>query len=298
MPNAGLRFLLPLCCVFLGADPVRSQQATHVILMQVGDVYRSIQLHIPAGHDGDTPLPLVFNLHGSTSTAERQELMSGMFTVADQHQFLVAGGMAVYEYPQGRRTWNADLDPDGVNDVAYISAAIDAIDNKIAVDRKRVFATGMSGGGRMSSRIGCELAAQIAAIAPVAGVQFGDGCKPARPLPLLTFHGLDDPLNTYSGGNPERNPNWVASVEAAVSRWADANGCSEDPAAFAVTSEVTRLSYQNCADGADVVLYQVAGGGHTWPGSPLAVRQRLGVTNMGIDASALIWEFFAAHPLP
>ena len=71
--------------------------------------------------------------------------------------------MAVYEYPPGRRTWNADLDPNGVSDVDYIRAAIEAVDRKVAVDRKRNFATGMSGGGRMSSRIGCELAGQIAA---------------------------------------------------------------------------------------------------------------------------------------
>ncbi len=295
-----LKLLLSLCCVFLCAELAYSQQATHVIIVQVGVEYRSVQLHTPAGHDGETPLPLVFNLHGSNGTAERQELLSGMSAVADEEQFLVVGAMAAYKDSIGRLTWNADMDPNGVSDIEYVSAAIDAVDRKVPVDRKRVFATGMSGGGRMSSRIACELADEIAAVAPVAGAQFGDGCNPDRAIPLITFHGLADPLNMYFEGNKERNPNWVAGVDAAIAKWVKKNGCDSTAVTDSVTGVVTRHSFQGCTDGADIVLYQIKDGGHTWPGSPIAESfpARLGITNMDIDASRLIWEFFEAHPLP
>jgi len=297
MKKAGLKLLLPLCCAFLCAQIAEAQQATHVIMVKVGDDYRSIQLHIPAGHDGETPLPLVFNLHGTGGSAERQEKLSAMSSVADEEQFLLVGGMAVYK-PYGPVTWNAILDPDGVSDIDYITAAIDAVDRKVPVDRKRVYATGMSGGGRMSSRIACELSDKIAAIAPVAGVQFGTNCNPARPVPLITFHGLADRVNTYSGKDAALNPFWVAGVEEALTLWADSNGCATEPLAKTLTDEITRLSYADCSEGADVVFYRIKDAGHTWPGSKLYAQGSDRATNMDIDASRLIWEFFEAHPLP
>jgi len=283
----------------------QSDQATHVIMVQVGDAYRSVQLHIPAGHDGETPLPLVFNLHGTGGSAERQELLTGMSAVADEKQFLVAGGMAKYKFPDGRMagnvTWNVNLVPDEVNDVEYILAAIDAVDRKVPVDRNRVYLTGFSGGARMSSRLACELSDKIAAVAPVSGVQFAADCKPARQIPIITFHGVKDPLNTYhEAADPERNSSWVMGVEAAVAKWAENNGCGTQTIAENITDEITQLSYQNCTDGADVILYRIGNGGHNWPGSPTAEMRpaRAGITNMDIDASRVIWEFFEAHPLP
>lgn len=295
--SISLNLLLLLISIIPIACEAQSSQPTHVILVQVGDVSRSFKLHIPAGHDGSTPLPLVFNLHGTGGSAERQELLSGMSAVADEEQFLVAGGMAVFN-PHGRVTWNAVLDPTGVSDIDYIVAAINAVDRKVPVDRKRVFATGMSGGGRMSSRIACELSSKIAAVAPVAGVQFGANCNPVRPIPLITFHGLNDKVNTYSGEDAERNPFWVAGVEEAIALWVDSNGCGNKLVAENLTDDVTRLSYPGCAQGADVVFYRIRNAGHTWPGSAVYAKRTDRVTNMDIDASQLIWEFFETHPLP
>ena len=283
----------------------QSKQATHVIMVQVGDAYRSVQLHIPAGHDSATPLPLVFNLHGTGDTAERQELLTGMSVVANEERFLVAGGMAKFKFPDGRMagnlSWNVNLVPDEVNDVDYILAAIDAVDRKVSVDRKRVYVTGFSGGGRMTSRLACELSDRIAAVAPVSGVQFPDDCQPVRPIPIVTLHGVMDPSNNYHGAaDPERNSSWVMGVESTVSKWAENNGCGSQAIAEKITDEITRFSYGNCIAGADVTLYRIENGGHSWPGSPFADRfpERLGVTNIDIDASRLIWEFFEAHPLP
>ena len=134
----GLYLLLSVSGMFPAVTCAQSRPATNVVMVKVGEDYRAVQLHIPDSYDGTSPLPLVFNLHGSRSTAERQELLSGMFAVADEKQFLVAGGMATYEYPPGRRTWNADLDPDGVRDVDYIRAAIEAVNKMTTVDRNRI----------------------------------------------------------------------------------------------------------------------------------------------------------------
>lgn len=284
----------------------QSEQATHVIMVQVGDAFRSVQLHIPAGHDGETPLPLVFNLHGTGGTAERHELLTGMTAIADEEQFLIAGGMAVYEFPDGRlagnKTWNVNLDPNAASDIDYFSSTIDAVDRKVKVDRNRVYATGFSGGGRMSSRIACELSETFAAVAPVAGVQFLGDCEAARPIPIITIHGTDDPLNVYDrAADPQMNSFWVMGADESVASWARHNGCDSKPKTDAVSEKVNRISYVNCSDGADVVLYVVEGGSHSWPGTPMArsiVERGRPAPNMDIDSSRLIWEFFEAHPLP
>ena len=303
--RGGVTLLLALAALMPSALLAQAEKATHVIMVQVGDTYRSVQLHIPAGHDGETPLPLVFNLHGTGGKAERQELLTGLSAVADEEQFLVAGGMGQYKFPDGRMagnvTWNVNLVPGEVNDIDYILAAIDAIDRKVSVDPKRVYVTGFSGGARMTSRLACELSDRIAAVAPVSGVQFPDDCNPERPIPIITFHGVKDPRNTYhAGDDPTQNSSWLAGVEAAVGKWVKSNGCGRQDTASKISDEITVISYQDCSDGADVVLYRIDNGGHTWPGSPIADRfpERLGVTNLDIDASRLIWEFFEAHPLP
>jgi polyhydroxybutyrate depolymerase len=274
---------------------------TQYIEFQVGNETRSIELYVPPEFDGDVPSPLVFNLHGTGGVPERQESLSGMSAVADREGFLLAGGRAAYIRPDGARTWNADLDPNGVSDVDYIVAAIDAVDAHFAVDRKRIYSTGMSGGGRMTSRLACELADTLAAVAPVAGVQFGQACNPARPIPLITFHSKDDRVNTYVGGNEERNPSWVAGVEGAIWSWAEAESCGNAATETMVTKKVTKISYADCANNASIVFYSIEDGGHSWPGTPIAdmiFERRGNRVNMDVNASELIWAFFEAHSLP
>ena len=289
------------CLLLSGLCVAQEVPDTQQIEFQVGNEPRSIELDEPPGRAGDEPSPLVFNLHGTGGVPERQESLSGMSTLADRQGFLLAGGRAAYIRPDGARTWNADLDPSGVSDVDYIVAAIDAVNAHFAVDRKRVYSTGMSGGGRMTSRLACELADTLAAVAPVAGVQFGKDCNPARPIPLITFHSKNDPTNTYAGGNIERNPSWVAGVEGAIASWAESEWCGKMPTEEIVSGTVTRVSYADCADNASIVFYRLEDGGHSWPGTPTSERrfERTGLrSNMDINASELIWEFFEAHSLP
>jgi polyhydroxybutyrate depolymerase len=59
-------------------------------------------------------------------------------------------------------------------------------------------------------------------------------------------------------------------------------------------ADVRLTAWTGCAGGSAVDFYSVIGGGHTWPGSiPVA---RLGATTTSIDATALMWAFFQAHP--
>ena len=173
----------------------------------------------------------------------------------------------------------------------------------------------------MSSSIACEFADRFAAVAPVAGIMTNiKGCKPARAVPVVAFHGTADGFVSYTGGlgkdalnlptpdgkgklrdrpgilNATRSP----SVPQQLAAWAKRNGCTMTLQQQKVTSDVTLLSYP-CPKGAEVELYRVTGGGHTWPGSAFSaspvVAKTTGPTTMSINATALIWQFFSLHSL-
>ena len=62
-------------------------------------------------------------------------------------------------------------------------------------------------------------------------------------------------------------------------------------------TSVYKMAYGQCTNGADVVLYEVRGGGHTWPGSYQYLPGVLiGKTNHDPGATLAIWNFFNAHP--
>jgi polyhydroxybutyrate depolymerase len=144
----------------------------------------------------------------------------------------------------------------------------------------------MSGGGRMTSQIGCDLADLVAAIAPVAGLRFPAPCVGSRPVPLVAFHGTADAVNPYDGGGQAY---WVESVPSAELEWSAHDGCSTTPQTSMAAPGVTLTKYGGCAGGATVNLYTIDGAGHEWPGAA-------GQT-MAVDANTVMWAFFSARRL-
>ena len=60
----------------------------------------------------------------------------------------------------------------------------------------------------------------------------------------------------------------------------------------------TGMRYTDCRDGAEVIFYSIAGGGHTWPGGNPLPSWITGETNMDISATETIWQFFRQYTLP
>jgi len=150
--------------------------------------------------------------------------------------------------------------------------------------------TGISNGAEMSYRLMCSFADTAAAFALVSGgyPPFPE-CQPARPVPVVIFHGTADQLLPYEGHPPLMLP-----VRQWVERWAGRNGCATTPKLILQRGDVTGEAWQECQAGADVVLYTIDGKGHSWPGSRMPAR----ITTRDIDATDAIWDFFVAHPRP
>jgi polyhydroxybutyrate depolymerase len=191
-----------------------------------------------------------------------------------------------------------------VDDVAFVDALIEDIAGHVHIDRKRIYATGMSNGAQMAYRLAAEMSDSVAAIAPVSGSLEVDVPKVRRPVSVLHFHGTDDKYLPFEGGRGPRSlaTGSHASVQHSVGTWVGLDECrpapivTEVPAAVADGTSVVRRAYEGCRDGAEVVLYEIRGGGHTWPGRPAAERL-LGTTTHNLSANDVMWDFFARHAL-
>lgn len=254
-------------------------------------VNRTANVHVPANYDPTKATPVVLNFHGFTSNAAEEALLSGMSDKADKEGFVVV-------YPEGlNSSWNAGAccgvsAQSGVADVQFVSDLIDSLEVQICVDTKRVFATGMSNGGFLSHRLGCELSDRIAAIAPVAGVLGIPQCDPKRAVPVMHFHGTLDPLVPWNGDPTLGFP----PVPDTFAGWATRDGCTGDPTSTYDKGDAHCATYDKCGAGATVTLCTIDNGGHTWPGG-LPVPA-LGNTSTDISATDEMWTFFTKHPLP
>ena len=272
---------------------------------------RNYLLYIPDSlkQESDTPLVLVF--HGGFGSGTRIARRVGMNAIADKEKFIVA-------YPDGvDRHWNdgRSTTASGADDVSFILALIDHIKEMYKIDDNRIYATGLSNGGYLTTRLACESSDVIAAFAPVIStmpVPLNVNCKPGRPVPVMMINGKDDPLVPWDGGQLSSGKRMggkggeVISVPDTISFWRMYNNCTDDYKEKTLPDKdpddgtrVKQKKYTECEAGAEVTLLTVIGGGHTWPGAPERPRmkKRTGNTSYDIDASEVIWEFFERHTL-
>ena len=242
---------------------------------------------VPPAHDGTTPVPVVFDFHGLSEGSAIHQTHSQFGPHGDANGFVTI-------FPQARGTGLDVAWSTGITsvDVAMFGEMLDQLEADLCIDTNRVFVTGLSQGGFMTSAIACVYADRVAAIAPVAGLRNPTGCDPSRPIPVLNFHGTADSFVSYGP---------IPGIAAA---WAARNDClAGDPTVAHVgsddTASVDHLAHR-CPAHAPVQTYRVTGGGHSWPGSLFSrqIEVVVGYTTFVIDATALIWEFFAEHPMP
>lgn len=297
VPSAG--------CGTSTATAVRRERRT----LQVAGEERWYLLSVPAAHDGEGPLPLVVEFHGLAQGAERAADTGRLDDLGELEGF-------VSVFPNGSGSpvrWNERLADAANADFELVTTVLDDLGEELCVDLARTYATGLSYGAIMSSAMACRFADRFAAIAPVAGLQRPDGCDPARPVPVLAFHGTADPILLFNGGigdlgaalagRPLALPDEPVDLEgegypAAVRAWAEANGCGEQSDERRTPNVVDR-SYE-CPPEAEVGFVIIEGGGHTWPGSEAfeALEAIVGPTTDEVDATREGWAFFERHANP
>ncbi len=248
---------------------------------------RNYHLYVPESYSGEHPAPVVISLHGRNSSSQRQMDFSGMNEVADREGFLVAYPNAI----DGSWSNGSELT------VGFIDELLDEIRSTHSVDSSRIYATGASQGAVTTYLLAVERPNLFAAIAPNAGLRpllSEGGLYPAplpnvpnRPFPIIHVHGTADDVIPFHGGAG------FPSVNDVLDEWLDNNHCERAPDISEPdgAESVTIFTYGNCGNyigvsnterSAEVALYQVNGGTHTWPE----------------DASTAVWDFFSRHELP
>jgi polyhydroxybutyrate depolymerase len=266
-----------------------------------GGRIRRYLFYVPAAYDPDRPSPLVVCYHGFVQWPAHQQRMSGWNRLADQYGFLVV-------YPKGSDfplRWNAHLsthNPAGTKrDLDFFSDLLEHLCQSYTIDRSRVYVNGMSNGAGLSHLLAGWFGNRVAAMGGVAGAYLypRESIASCPRIPVIAFHGTEDPVVPYHGGRSGRHgiPVQFPAIEDWAADWAAHNGCAATPDLDELTPHISRISYLGCEEGSEVVLYKIKGSGHTWPGGKKLPVWLTGTTNQEINASEIMWDFFKEHAL-
>ncbi len=269
----------------------------HILRLVLDGIPREVMLIVPSSYDGAAAVPLVLDLHASSITPEIELAVTRLDAAAEAEGFLLALPVAVRLCERGGAMWNVPRDAGWPDDVAFIGAVLDAIEEAFCIDAGRIYAAGYSGGARLASELAHRMPARIAAISAIGGLRGPgpDRVRPANPPAILAVHGLADPVNPFDG-DPAGSPDyWTYGVHEAIRRWRAWLGCSLAPKEIN-SGGVTRLELAGCVGGGALTVYSVEGLGHTWPGSPFAFPAYTGATVATLDATRLTLDWFARHP--
>jgi len=236
----------------------------------VGDTLRTFALYVPEAEQLGSAAPLILVFHGSGSSGAGMRSIGGFDALADREGFVVAYPNA----PLGNwaeRCGCNNADRLGVNDTGFVSALIDSLEVAFPIDPGRIYAAGLSQGGLFAHRLACDMADRFAAVVSVVGpisTPLSEDCVPGRPISVLTMMGTADGVFPFEGGGEGTRA--VLGATATARHWADANGCTGAPSHSALPDErndgttIELDIWSTCNGSAEVGLYTVNGGVHTW----------------------------------
>jgi polyhydroxybutyrate depolymerase len=257
---------------------------------------REYLLYVPSSYDAVRPAPLVISLHGGGSWPAAERTVSQWNRVADAEGLIVVYPAGVDG--DGPRMWHME----GTRltaDVEFITTLIDTLSARYRIDSARIYVDGLSNGAGMAFVLSCRIPDRIAAVGLVAAAHLlpWSWCTDKSAVPMIAFHGTDDPATPYHGGKT-----WVArapfpSIPLWTRNWAERNRCAPTPVDTTFATDVSRRQYMHCADDTAVVLYTILGGGHSWPGGGPLPEWLVGHTSQSVDATPEMWAFFVEHPL-
>ena len=163
---------------------------TYLDRIEIGGQERLFMVHIPTDYESNRPVSLVFSLHGAGSNFFAQENASQWIQKADEEGFVVVTPPAM----EPSNVWlGVFLDELDDPDIELFAGMLDQLQADLNIDPARIYATGLSNGGVMANRLGCDLSESFAAIAPVAGAHSGFHlCDVSEPVSVLAVHGTDD----------------------------------------------------------------------------------------------------------
>jgi poly(hydroxyalkanoate) depolymerase family esterase len=274
-------------------------------------------VYTPASIDPSHPVPLVVMLHGCSTSAQTMETATQLDQEAERGRFVV-----LYADGSGTpwRCWRFGSDTvRGSPDAAAIAGMVrDAVHRRApAIDRSRMYVTGMSSGASMAVVLGATYPDIFAAVAINAGCAYrGAPCgghTPSQPTPVLAQEALAAmgprkrvvPLLVSEGDKDKTVPGHSAQV---IEQWRQTDNLvvsgSADgpiPATPTRTRQVKqRGRYPSTVEeydskpGCEVLeRWTIHGMGHYWPGGTTDPDFAGFTDPKGPDGDRLIWSFLS-----
>lgn len=270
---------------------------------------RNYLLHVPPDVGSTTSPPLLLAFHGVPSGPQEIRSITGFDALADRERFVVAYPQAVDDWWTGCANCNSQAFLLNIDDVGFVRALIRQLEADVGIDLRRVYAAGFSNGALFTQRLACDAADQIAAFASVAATALEPDavppCEPDGRVPIVFFHGSLDPSFPPNGRAFGDAPTEVStlSIGETLAAWVERNGCQPATPQRTALPDVepdgttaARESWSGCGRG-NVTFYEITGGGHTWPGSPVDFSDFLGPDSRDVAASEVIVDFFLSQGL-
>lgn len=249
---------------------------------------RTYAMYKPDNLSADAPLVVYAHGYGS-----KTRWLADLNAAADRHGFAVC-------YPdglpdsRGKEGWKVGYPPQEsivIDEADYFRNLLDEVCARYGLSRENVFCAGMSNGGDLCYQFAYTDPTLFRAYASVAGLTFECTYLPEKltaPVPFMEIHGTADKTSMW-GGDHENKGGWGAyiPVPLAVAAIAANNRCTTEvtdtvPSLPESGKTVVRTVYGNSPSGADVVLYRIEGGKHSW-------------AKKDIETSEIIWNFFEPY---
>ncbi len=187
---------------------------------------------------------------------------------------------------------------------------MEEVSRDYSVDDARIYAAGVSNGGMMSYRVGCEMdeIAAVAAVVALLPIPISDECS--RSFPVMGIVGTEDPFVSFTGEGPSRQvARWTGegivtlSADATMEIFARNNSCDPEPTITKLPvkvedgTSVEKYAFNNCSVERALEYYVVDGMGHGWPPKPSPLERISGPSSGNIDATETVWDFLSVHSL-
>ena len=297
--------------------------------LQHDGIEREYFIHLPPDYQQrNSNVPLVVAIHGYTSTATGFQVAHGLNRHADENGYAVVypqgshfavddgngGSFRITSWndlaanqPQTAAgphctedRWQYPCPPDCGScnrcdwtscndDVGFIERMLDEVQDDYAFDTDRTYLLGVSNGGMMALRLGCNLPERFAAIAPIiAQLAPGYACGPEIDVPMLHLYGKKDDTVRYDG-KPAQDGFIYTTAEETAEVWAGAMACNNGPApwenTFSDSGGLACTAYSDCnAEGHEVVSCMDPVAAHEWPGQGVAGMPATCVTEEQFDS--------------
>lgn len=246
--------------------------------------------HVPANLSRNAPLVVV--LHGCTQTAASYDVGSGWSELADHHGFAVL-------FPEQSRANNPNLcfnwfDPAdtkrGHGEPASIHQMIETMIARHALDPRRVYITGLSAGGAMTSIMLATYPEVFAAGAIIAGLPYGNASGVPQALERMRGQGgvKGSDLAKLIPKKPVALVEWpaisiwhgsadftvaVSNAADIVDQWRGVHGLAENPDVSDIVEGHSHRAWSGKDGRLLVEEFIISGMGH---GTPLDAAAKVG----------------------